>query len=211
MRATATATLTWPALLQAAADDDAGGSRRPAPPLSDEALMDRVSGGDSDAFARLYERYAGPLFNFLLRMTRQRALAEDLLGLMAGEGADFTNTFRALSAVAGEGGEAEAAFVGLFMDVAAVRAWLARWRARLEQERRGQGERIAAMKATNPAIIARNHQVEKAIAAGYDGEFAPFQALTEALGEPFADRAPGDPLTLPPEPHEVVHQTFCGT
>ena len=67
------------------------------------------------------------------------------------------------------------------------------------------------MKATNPAIIPRNHQVEKAIAAGYAGDFSVFHSLTEALADPFSDRSPDDPLALPPQPDEVVHQTFCGT
>jgi len=48
-------------------------------PLDDGALMQRVVGGDPDAFAALYRRYERPLFNFLLRVTRNRSLAEDLL------------------------------------------------------------------------------------------------------------------------------------
>ena len=47
--------------------------------LEDGALMERIVGGDSDAFAALYRRYERPLFNFLLRVTRRRPLAEDLL------------------------------------------------------------------------------------------------------------------------------------
>jgi RNA polymerase sigma-70 factor (ECF subfamily) len=46
---------------------------------SDRDLMERVVRGDTDSFASLYDRYERPLFNFLLRVTRQRALAEDLL------------------------------------------------------------------------------------------------------------------------------------
>jgi RNA polymerase sigma-70 factor (ECF subfamily) len=46
---------------------------------SDRDLMERVVRGDADSFASLYDRYERPLFNFLLRVTRQRPLAEDLL------------------------------------------------------------------------------------------------------------------------------------
>jgi RNA polymerase sigma-70 factor (ECF subfamily) len=46
---------------------------------SDRELMERVARGGADSFATLYGRYERPLFNFLLRVTRQRALAEDLL------------------------------------------------------------------------------------------------------------------------------------
>jgi RNA polymerase sigma-70 factor (ECF subfamily) len=43
------------------------------------ALMERVGRGDEDALAELYGRWARPLLNFLYRMCRDRALAEDLL------------------------------------------------------------------------------------------------------------------------------------
>jgi len=45
----------------------------------DVALVTRVSGGDSEAFAVLYRRYERPIFGFLYRLTNNRALAEDLL------------------------------------------------------------------------------------------------------------------------------------
>jgi RNA polymerase sigma-70 factor (ECF subfamily) len=47
--------------------------------LDDQALMKAVVDRDPDTFAALYRRYERPLYNFLLRVTRQRPLAEDLL------------------------------------------------------------------------------------------------------------------------------------
>jgi RNA polymerase sigma-70 factor (ECF subfamily) len=47
--------------------------------LSDEALLQRVSGRDVDAFAQLYRRYERPVFAVLLRLGGQRALAEEWL------------------------------------------------------------------------------------------------------------------------------------
>ncbi|MCR9124426.1 MAG: YdiU family protein [Phyllobacteriaceae bacterium] len=139
------------------------------------------------------------------------ALAQDLLKLMAEDGADFTNTFRALSELGREPGDADDGFLGHFIERDAARNWLEAWRSRLSEEKRDDAARIAAMKATNPAIIPRNHQVEAAIAAGYGGDFSVFDALTEALADPFADRPADDKLALPPAADEVVHQTFCGT
>lgn len=46
---------------------------------SDEALIERVSHGDRDAFAALYRRYERPVFVVLLRLGGQRALAEEWL------------------------------------------------------------------------------------------------------------------------------------
>ncbi len=47
--------------------------------ISDEALMRRVRARDVDAFRVLYLRYEIRIFNFVLRCTGERALAEDLL------------------------------------------------------------------------------------------------------------------------------------
>lgn len=48
-------------------------------PFTDDELMRRVSAGDAEAFAGLYERHKRPLFTFLLRLAGDRRLAEDLL------------------------------------------------------------------------------------------------------------------------------------
>jgi RNA polymerase sigma-70 factor (ECF subfamily) len=45
---------------------------------SDERLMLRFQGGDARAFEVLVRRHRTPLFSFLLRLTRDRARAEDL-------------------------------------------------------------------------------------------------------------------------------------
>jgi RNA polymerase sigma-70 factor (ECF subfamily) len=48
-------------------------------PPSDRALAERAVHGDAEAFAELYRRYQRPIFNYILRCTGQRALAEELL------------------------------------------------------------------------------------------------------------------------------------
>ena len=47
--------------------------------VSDEALYERLVGGEMAAFDQLYERYERPLFGFVLKHVRNRAEAEDLL------------------------------------------------------------------------------------------------------------------------------------
>jgi RNA polymerase sigma-70 factor (ECF subfamily) len=48
--------------------------------LPDRALLERVAGGDADAFAALYRRYERPVFGVLLRLASgRRALAEEWL------------------------------------------------------------------------------------------------------------------------------------
>ena len=47
--------------------------------LPDDTLIERVAGGDADAFSVLYRRYERPVFAVLLRLGGQRALAEEWL------------------------------------------------------------------------------------------------------------------------------------
>src|SRR5512136_1404723 len=47
--------------------------------LADETLMRRVCERDADAFRVLYARYELRIYNFVLRCTGDRGLAEDLL------------------------------------------------------------------------------------------------------------------------------------
>jgi RNA polymerase sigma-70 factor (ECF subfamily) len=51
----------------------------PADTLPDATLMERVVAGDEDAFAQLVARHEQALFNYLLRMTQEDALAADLM------------------------------------------------------------------------------------------------------------------------------------
>jgi len=136
------------------------------------------------------------------------ALIEDLLQRMADNRADYTLTFRRLAdAVTGDDGVR-----ACFADPAAFDAWAPAWRARLAAESMPPEARRAAMRAVNPAFIPRNHQVERAIAAAVESEdFAPFEALLAVLARPFEDQPEAADYALPPQPDEVVTQTFCGT
>jgi len=68
------------------------------------------------------------------------------------------------------------------------------------------------MRAVNPAFIPRNHRVEEVIqAAQTRGDFAPLETLLTVLSRPFDDQPDFARYADPPQPHEVVRQTFCGT
>jgi uncharacterized protein YdiU (UPF0061 family) len=143
-----------------------------------------------------------------------RALAQDLLGRMAENGADFTLTFRRLSDAEGPGAgpEADAAIRGLFKDPAAFDTWVTRWRRRLAEESRDAAGRRAAMRAANPAFIPRNHLVEEVIRAAVDAaDLAPFNELMTVLALPYDDQPAFARYTEPPRPNQVVRETFCGT
>ncbi len=139
------------------------------------------------------------------------ALIQDFLTVMANGGADYTLSFRTLSDAAEDPAHDEK-LRALFADATVLEDWLQRWRQRLAQDPRAPRNIAAAMRAVNPVIIPRNHQVEAAIKAAVgSGDFAPFHRLVDELAKPFDDRPGIDDLKLPPKPDEIVRATFCGT
>ncbi len=141
-----------------------------------------------------------------------KALLESLLDIMAENGADFTLTFYYLSQLDSEASEKDADIGELFDSRDAINEWLNRWRARLASEAKSDSERQASMQSVNPVYIPRNHQIEAVIRAAEDrNDFAPFHALLAVLQNPFQYQPGNDKYMLPPQPDEVVQQTFCGT
>ncbi len=135
-------------------------------------------------------------------------LAGGLLGRMAEQRADFTLTFRRLSAVRGDDPATDAGVRTLFAEPEAFDAWAREWRARLASEGRSDEERRAAMRAANPAFIPRNHRVEQAIQAATAGDLGPLDDLLAVVSRPYEDQperaAYADPPRPRPRPHEVV-------
>jgi uncharacterized protein YdiU (UPF0061 family) len=138
-------------------------------------------------------------------------LGQDLLSAMTANRADFTLTFRRLSDAAADS-SADAGVRVLFADPAAFDAWATRWRARLADEPTDPESRQSAMRAANPAFIPRNHRMEAVIRAAVDhDDFGPFEELLTVLAKPFEDQPAYAHYAEPPQEHEVVRQTFCGT
>jgi uncharacterized protein YdiU (UPF0061 family) len=68
------------------------------------------------------------------------------------------------------------------------------------------------MRAVNPNFIPRNHRVEAVIEAAVNrDDFAPFEELLTVLSNPYEDQSSFAAYADPPEPHQRVLQTFCGT
>jgi uncharacterized protein YdiU (UPF0061 family) len=137
-------------------------------------------------------------------------LAGDLLKRMAENSADFTLTFRHLAEAAGPAGNAEPVRER-FIDPTSFDAWAEGWRSRLALEPQDAATRQGAMRAVNPAFIPRNHRVEAAIQAGLRDDFGPFEELLAVLSRPYEDQPDFAAYMDPPEPHQRVTRTFCGT
>jgi uncharacterized protein YdiU (UPF0061 family) len=72
-------------------------------------------------------------------------------------------------------------------------------------------DRVARMRAANPARIPRNHRIEAVIAAAVEGDYDPFHTLMAALADPFAEDASLTTYEAAPMDGEHVTRTFCGT
>jgi uncharacterized protein YdiU (UPF0061 family) len=130
---------------------------------------------------------------------------------MANNQADFTLTFRRLSDAALDP-EGDGEVRQLFADPAAYDEWAMRWRQRTSEETQRPSARQAAMRAVNPAFIPRNHRVEAVIDAAVNrDDFAAFEELLAVLAKPYEDQPAFAAYAEPPEPHQRVLQTFCGT
>ena len=144
--------------------------------------------------------------------TADTQLVEDLFQLMAEHDCDFTLTFRRLADLADKG-RADVNGVGELFEIPdALLPWLSRWHNRLEQDPMDAAERQTHMYRANPAFIARNHLVQEAIqAATADDDFQPFNRLVDVLAQPHDYRAALARYATPPQPEQIVRQTFCGT
>lgn len=139
-------------------------------------------------------------------------LIEALLKTMADNHADFTLTFYYLSQLGEQPSEKDNDIRCLFDNPTQFDDWAIKWRKRLSEDSLNDVDRQARMLSVNPVYIPRNHQIEAAIRAAEDyGDFSVFHGLYEVLQNPFLLQEGKEHFMLPPEPDEVVKQTFCGT
>jgi uncharacterized protein YdiU (UPF0061 family) len=158
-----------------------------------------------DKFRRAWLKGMRAKLGLMDEQEQDRALIDDLLTIMQRLRADYTNSFRDLTAEQLTDSE-------LHRD-AAFQLWHNRWLARLEQQRKPFSAVKKNMDRHNPAVIPRNHRVEEALsAAQMDGNLQPFQNLLRVLTTPYADPADADRQYREPAPaSQRVYQTFCGT
>ena len=127
------------------------------------------------------------------------------------------------------------AWAQLFNQPEAANSWLQSWQARIksnpaveptvestgaDSDSRGNTRHwLEIMRRSNPAIIPRNHNIERVITEAAENEdYSAFEELLSAVSEPFANIQSDTPITSSrqrlmqaPEPHQEVTRTFCGT
>lgn len=131
-------------------------------------------------------------------------LIASFLELMEREKRDHTNAFRSLEPFLVGKGEALPWWKG-----SEGRGFEKQWLARLQGSSHEASRSLMAKH--NPIYIPRNHQVERVIEHAEEGDFEPLETLLSVLEEPFLKRPGLEPFERPPQPKEVVLNTFCGT
>ena len=136
-------------------------------------------------------------------------LADDLLSTMQHASADFTLTFRALSASLNGNTEP---LRSLFPTADDIEPWLQRWHLLLDVENRQTDTVAESMDRVNPLYIPRNHLVEEALVAAEQGDLDPVRELDDVLRSPYEERKGIERYTSPAPPSFTdKYQTFCGT
>lgn len=165
-------------------------------------------------FAKLYhaawDRVMAKKLGLLTMQEDDRDLALNFLGLLETAKADFTQSFLALAEAVED--DKALALQTLMPDPSALSTWLPAWRQRLGREAASLADIVTIMRSANPVYIPRNHRVEHALdAAVQEGDYAPFHRLRSLLERPFERQDGMADYETPPEPHERVVATFCGT
>jgi serine/tyrosine/threonine adenylyltransferase len=184
---------------------------------ADSSLAVDAAGAVVTAFAEQFEERWLAGMRSKLGLSRSEAgdlaLVRAWLDAMHRNQCDYTVTFRSLcDAADADGAAADAGLGASFARPGEYEVWAADWRSRLAREPQPAGERAAAMRRVNPALIPRNHRVEEVINAAVEREdFAPFERMLQVLSRPYERQAGLEAYAIPPKPTERVLQTFCGT
>ncbi|WP_128101704.1 YdiU family protein [Paenibacillus sp. DCT19] len=131
-------------------------------------------------------------------------LVKDLLETLEQAGADYTNTFLALTF--------DKTHHSNLADLAQFKEWHTRWQARLERQPQSRDEVQQQMSNHNPAVIPRNHRVEEALdRAENHGDLSLVEKLVQVLSNPFDHSIERSEYTEVPATCDTSYRTFCGT
>ena len=142
--------------------------------------------------------------------TNSQETLSKLLRIMLDNKSDYTLTFRYLSEIIK--GKRESLFKQQFLEHNQISNWLKEWKELIEDQNLDKKEIASSMESLNPVFIPRNHLIERAIKAAVENnDFSEMKTLLTILSKPYEEQSKYDEYMKPPKPHEVVHQTFCGT
>ena len=172
----------------------------------DEATQERLADEAVATFDVQYEQYWLQGMRKKLGMYNEEAedreLIDALLMMMERQEADYTNTF--LDLTFGE------QVSGLSKDKH-FESWYTCWQQRLSRQQASTSDIKQLMKASNPAVVPRNHQVEQSLeaAVAYD-DYTVMEELMDVWKEPFAHTDKQRAYRHVPK-QDTPYITYCGT
>ncbi|WP_346929063.1 protein adenylyltransferase SelO [Clostridium sp.] len=132
------------------------------------------------------------------------SLIEDLLSIMHKYGADYTNTFRALTSDNTED--------TVLFGTEEFNKWYKVWQERLARQEESKVSSKELMQKSNPAVIPRNHRVEEALeAAVKNNDYSVMQSLLDALENPYDYSNINEYYSELPKTTSCPYKTYCGT
>ncbi len=161
-----------------------------------DALLASYAGIYRDAYV---ERMRAKL-GLLSAAAGDVSLVVDLLELLSGARADYTQFFRALCALDIESTAADDRAAEMFSERDGWYGWQARYRARLAAESTTPAARRSHKQAVNPKYVLRNHLAQVAIERAQDGDFSEIARLHDVLRRPFDEQPENESYAAaPPE------------
>ncbi|MFP6558985.1 YdiU family protein [Paraburkholderia sp. B3] len=189
-----------------------GLQRDAADESADEKTRGERAVADAQAVLERFKTYFSPALEARMRAKLgletaregDDALSNRLFEIMHANRADFTLTFRHLAGVskhgAKEGERRDAPVRDLFLDRPAFDAWANDYRARLQEEPRGDEARAEAMNRVNPKFVLRNHLAQTAIERAQQKDFSEVERLARVLSRPFDEQPEHEAYAaLPPD------------
>ncbi len=175
-----------------------------------DCLLPLISSNEKEAIGLVETKLHPILNNFSrLRMSKvaqklgindyqdsDEVLVMDFLKYLEEESLDFTLAFRNLPELI-NGND------NFYPKTDNFLSFLSRWKER--------GPQVDQLNLINPIYIPRNHLIQKAIDLSYMGDLSFAKKLIEVLEDPFTAKEDFSEFSLPPQEHERVIQTFCGT
>ncbi len=165
----------------------------------------------SEEFNKLYFQGMRKKIGLKKILKDDNKLIIDYLNILQKEKIDFTIAFRRLSQNLSKK-DFEENLLSLCKEKKILKKWIFKWKGRIVLENSSPNLISKEMMQTNPVYIARNHLVEKAINSILENDdFSIMRKMLALLKKPFNEIKGEKKFSLPPNPQEIVANTFCGT
>ena len=160
------------------------------PPLVDRERLEAGLELYGPAFLARYGAHMRARLGLAQARDTDGELVDELLTLLARQGADYPRVLRALGELKIDEGACDAsAVLAELPDRDAAQPWLARYAARLREEGSRDAPRRARMHAVNPLYVLRTHLAQHAIERAQQGDDSETAHLLTLLQQPFEAQA----------------------